>query len=65
MNAPLFISPTAQCSTCGERIVESDHIIVTERGHVEKIGGLGVYKDMLTLRDVFKTIEHEHCAKKP
>jgi hypothetical protein len=55
----MFITSRIKCSKCSGPFIEGDKLRCTTTGHVEKIGGLGLYKDQLTLRTKIEVYEHD------
>lgn len=58
----MFLTPRQLvCDACHKPIQEGQRVVTVEIGTIEKIGGLGLYKDALVLRTVTSTRQHEKC----
>jgi len=56
----MFITPGTCCEMCGKAFKEGDVIHVIQGGTLERIGGLGLMRDLLTLKTKQKIV-HEDC----
>jgi hypothetical protein len=51
-----------RCSVCEQEISEGSRIVIRIEAVVERVGGCGLYCDLLKVQEVDKKTVHETCA---
>lgn len=56
--SPIMLGAEPRCEKCGETITKGQRAVIATVGTVDQVGGLGIYKDVFTLREQDETIRH-------